>query len=338
MKSIRPVGYNGFMNTAIKWNPAVKLILSDVDETVADLYTEAKPEMIAQLRSLLEENKILFFITGQGLKSVQWRIVDQLPAYLRKHILVGHCSGAEICGYDESGVLLPEPFFSVYETQLDLHQKKIWREIVQTLISEFHLHCYPTMPVSEFMKQVGADPLAVMYEDRGPQITFECVNGYDMSPETVKTLAWDIPATRGVYDMRIPMLERADILLKQAHIPITPRLGGVFALDLAVEGVSKTTAVKTALQDYRVFSHVGLHQRDIAEPDSMEIWGDKFSVINGGSDRHMCEAVDPKVRAIDFRLEDTAEFMPGYHIVVWNGQKHLHNGLLEYLESRVTHP
>ena len=41
------------------------------------------------------------------------------------------------------------------------------------------------MPVSSFKFQAGNDPLSVMLEDRGPQITFEMVNGYDLTPESL---------------------------------------------------------------------------------------------------------------------------------------------------------
>ena len=83
----------------IKWNNEVKLIVSDVDETIADLYVKAEPEMIRELTQLLKEGKALFFVTGQGLKSVQWRIIDPIPQQLRSLILVGHCSGAEVWGH-----------------------------------------------------------------------------------------------------------------------------------------------------------------------------------------------------------------------------------------------
>lgn len=60
----------------VKWNNKVKLIISDVDETIADLYVKAEPEMIQELTQLLQEGVAVFFVTGQGLKSVQWRIID----------------------------------------------------------------------------------------------------------------------------------------------------------------------------------------------------------------------------------------------------------------------
>ena len=62
----------------MEWNEKVKLIISDVDETIADLYTEATPEMIAELEKILSENKVLFLISGQSVKSMQWRIVDHI--------------------------------------------------------------------------------------------------------------------------------------------------------------------------------------------------------------------------------------------------------------------
>lgn len=318
----------------IKWNQNVKLILSDVDETLADLYVKAKPEMHHELAGLLREGKVLFFITGQGLKSVQWRIIDHIPQSLRKNILVGHCSGAEVWGHDQVGNLNEKPFYSVYEETLSQSQKAIWRELVQQVIKEFELKIFPTMPVKVFLEQSGGDPLAVMYEDRGPQITFEVINGYDLQPEQVSALSVEVPQTHGAYDLRIPITERIDQLFQEHTLPITPRIAGVFAIDLAVKGVSKTTAVKYILENAEILKSVGLTPADLQNPEHIEIWGDKFSKIRGGSDRHMSEAVSPAVRSVDFREEDQAEFEAGYNIVVWDGSEHLHEGTLEYLQNR----
>ena len=103
---------------------------------------------------------------------------------------------------------------------------------------------------------------------------------------------------------------------------------------MAVEGVSKTTAVKTVLEESEILNSIGLNKNDLKNYENVEIWGDKFSSIRGGTDRHMCEAVDKRVRAIDFREENPEEFPKGYNIVVWDGEKHLQEGLLEYLQSR----
>lgn len=316
----------------IHWNNDVRLIVSDVDETVADLYVKAEPEMVFELIRLLKEEKAIFFVTGQGLKSVQWRIIDHVPQSLRSHILVGHCSGAEVWGYNPDGTLRSQPFYSVYT--LSKEQKEKWRDQIQQLVKEFNLKVYPTMPVPEFPKQAGDNPLAVMLEDRGPQITFEVVNGYDLTPKQASQLETSIPKTHGNYDLRIPILERAEQLFTEASLPVTPRLGGIFAVDFAVKGVSKTTAVQHVLKEDSVLASLGLNKEDAQNPNHIEVWGDKFSTIRGGTDRHMSEALPKEVRSIDFRQENADEFEKGYNIVVWNGKYQLHQGLLEYLKSR----
>lgn len=324
--------YNNIcMNVA--WNPNVRLIVSDVDETVADLYTAAEPEMISELEKLLRENIKIFFVTGQGIKSVQWRIVDQIPDELRKNILVGHCSGAEVWGYTKEGEQKSQPYYSVYD--LTEEQRKKWREIVHQLVTEFKLNTYPTMPVKEFLEKAWSNPLSIMMEDRGPQITFEVVNGYDLTPEQLNNLEMNIPQTHGAYDLRIPILERADELFEKENIPISSRLGGTFAIDFAVKNVSKTTAVKHVLETEAVLTELGLESEIINHPEHIEVWGDKFSIIRGGTDRHMSEALPKEVRSIDFREENPDEFMQGYNTVLWDGTKHLHHGTLEYLKSRL---
>ena len=102
----------------IEWNNKVKLIISDVDETIADLYLEAEPEMINELEKLLSEGKVLFLVSGQSIGNIQWRIVDHIQKKLRKRVLVGHCSGAEIWGFTETGSLRKNPFYSLYNSTL----------------------------------------------------------------------------------------------------------------------------------------------------------------------------------------------------------------------------
>jgi len=93
------------MSATVKWNNAVKLIISDVDETIADLYVAASRKMIRELETLLEEGKILFLISGQGVFNIQKRIVDHIRKSLRNRILIGHCSGVEVWEFDEAGNL-----------------------------------------------------------------------------------------------------------------------------------------------------------------------------------------------------------------------------------------
>lgn len=295
----------------ILWNSQTKLIISDVDETIADNYAPAEPKMIQELTRLLENDIALFLVSGAGLNRIQTRITDFIPQSLRKHILIAHCSGAEIWGFAENGELKNKPFYSMYEGVFSDEQKVQWRDIVKQLINEFKLTTYDPMTELEFKQKTNNDPHSVILEDRGPQITFECIN----NPE-----------------LRIPLVKRAEELLTQAVLPVTPRLGGMWALDLAVQGANKTAAVMFALSDSATLPSIGLDLAIIADPTRIEIWGDRFAK-NQGTDWLICEALSKSVRAIDFRKENPTDFPNEYNIVVWDGEKQLQHGLLEYLQS-----
>lgn len=322
------------MNSKVKWNNELRLIISDVDETIADLYVNAEPEMINKLEPLLEEGKILFLLSGQSVQSIKRRIVDHIKLELRKRIIIGHCSGTEVWGFNENGELRENAFYSLYEDSLSKDQKNKWREIVNQIVEELHLEVYPTMPVSDFEKKTNGNPFAIMLEDRGPQITFEVVNGYDLSLEKSEQIKSKLPKLHDCYDFRIPILERAEILFEESKLPITPRLAGVFAIDFVLRGVSKTTAVKYIIEHESILKELGLTKETLENPKHIEVWGDKFSTTRGGTDRHISEALSKQVRSITFREENPTEFLEDYNIVVWDGKEHLHHGLLEFLKSR----
>jgi hydroxymethylpyrimidine pyrophosphatase-like HAD family hydrolase len=321
-------------NQNIKWNDEVKFIISDVDETVADLYTDTAPELIEQLELLLQSGVPIFFVTGQGLQSVQERIINHIESSLRHLTLVGSCSGAEVWGYDKNGNTQPKPHYTVYDTALTDDQKIKWRELVTALISEFELQTYPVMSLAEFKEKAKDHPRNIMFEDRGPQITLEIVNGYNLTTQQLETLEIHVPVTNGVYDLRVPIMERVNQLFSDAGLPVIARQAGVFAIDFAIKGISKTTAIRYVLENKEILTALGLTTEDIETPHHLEIWGDKFSSIRGGTDRHMSEALQKEVRSIDFRDENPDEFLDGYNIVVWDGKHHLQHGLLEYLRSR----
>ncbi|MCA9344039.1 hypothetical protein KC947_03770 [Candidatus Saccharibacteria bacterium] len=321
------------MSEKITYNDQLRLAFSDVDETIADVYTPADPEVITELSSYLEDGGKLFMVTGGSLARVQRDITDHIDPQLRHDILVSHCSGAEVWGFTDTGSLRDEPFYSVYEETFSPEMKASWRKVITQLVTEFALRTHPTQPKIDFWNTIGHDPLDIMLDDRGPQITMEVVNGTDLTGEQLSKLDYEVPLIHGKLDLRIVIKDRSVELLKEANIPITPRLAGNFALDFAVEGVSKTTSIKSVLTKPEVLATIGLKLEDVQNPAELEVWGDKFGV-DGGTDRHMSEALAPEVRSIDFREEDPAEFPKGYNIVVWDGEKHLHNGLLEYLQSR----
>ncbi len=87
----------------IRFNPSIKLALADVDETIADVYTPATKDMINELDRFIEEGRILFLVSGGGLQSIRERIVDLLKPENRHRVLVAHCSGAEVWGFETGG-------------------------------------------------------------------------------------------------------------------------------------------------------------------------------------------------------------------------------------------
>lgn len=302
----------------IEFNPLVKLVFADVDETIADVYTDADPEMIIMLDKYLESGRYLFLVSGGGLQSIMDRVCLKIKKNLRHRILVSHCSGAEVWGFDKPGELNDDPFYSLYDKTFSQEQKIKFREIVENVIEEYHLQKYPTMKLTEFSKISEGDPKKIMFIDRGPQITLEMVNAYAIKDEN-----------GGIIDLRVELASRFAKEFEKYNIPTEPSISGVFALDLKIKGASKITSIKYFLEH-----NVGL---DLVinkgkEHEEMEIWGDKFSEVSG-TDRYICYALSKAVRAIDFRDEDPSELPKGYNIVFWDGQKRLHEGCLEYLRS-----
>lgn len=320
---------------SITWNKEVRLVLADVDETIAEVYTPAEPEMVTELSSFLTDGGKLFMVTGGSLKRVRAGITDLIDPGLRHDILVSHCSGAEVWGFTEDGSLRDKPFYSIYNETFTDDMKKRWREAVAQLVAEFGLRTHPAQPKTEFWEKIGRDPRDIMLDDRGPQITMEVVNGHDLTDEQLALFDREVPYTHdGRRDLRIPLMQRAGELFVEMNVPISPRLGGVFALDFAIEGSSKTTSIRYVLENPEALATIGLKPEDLTSPSHYEVWGDKYSILHGGTDRHMSEALPATVRSIDFREENPSEFPEGYNIVLWDGQRHLHHGLLEYLQSR----
>ena len=319
---------------SISWNPALRLAISDVDETIAGVYEPVEYGMAEELSSVLDEGISMLMVSGGGLPQIKKRLIDYVPSQLRRQILIGHCNGAEVWGFNKDGGLHEEPFYSAYQENFTEGQKRQWRHTTARILGEFGLRTHETRPTNQFLEEIGRHHLDIMYDDRGPQITLELVNAYDLSPSQVRLLSLPLAQTNGVYDLRLPVLSRANELFLQEGLPATARLGGIFAVDFAVAGVNKATAVRHVMESQEALASIGLDAKELRSPDSIEVWGDKFSVKNGGTDAHMSEALDPNVRSIDFRSENPDDFLPGYNIVLWDGAHHLQHGLLEYLQSR----
>lgn len=320
---------------SIAWNDHLRLAISDVDETIADVHSVAEPAMIDELSAYLADGGKLFMASGGWLKHIRTNIIDHINPELRQNILVAHCSGSEVWGFDENGEVRPEPFLSAYEAAFTPEMKQSWRSLVEQLIQEFGFRVHNSQPKLQFKQKVGSDPHDIMFEDRGSQITLMLINAFDLSDEQYALIEREVPFTHGQRDLRIPVIERAEELLAEAGLPITPRMAGTTAIDMAARGVSKTTAIQHVLERPEILKTIGLIPEDVHNPaQTIEVWGDRFSALRGGTDRHISEALPPQVRSIDFRKEDPREFPEDYNIVVWDGQQELYRGLLEYLRSR----
>ena len=318
------------MPRSIFWNHKLRIALSDVDETVADLYRPAESDMLAALTRLLNQEICLVLITGQSVGNVEQRVIMGLPAQLRHRIAVGACSGAELWGYSPTGDRHTTAFYTA-ESALTIEQKAAWRVVTRQLIAEFRLIPFPPMPISDFKRQHGDEPWNVILDDRGPQITIEFPNAYQLTDTARERIYRRLGASFEGRDLRNPVLQCAQRLLKAHSIPATPSIAGMFALDLAIAGVDKARAVEEAFTP-TVLGSLGLGP-DTPAASEIEVWGDRFSHLSG-TDWLMCKPIDSRVRAISFRDEDPGEFPNGYNIQLWDGAYRLHTGLLEYLESR----
>jgi hypothetical protein len=314
----------------VHWNDKLRLVLSDVDETVADLYRPAGQRMLTALSRLLEQGIALVLITGQSVGNVEERVVMRLPARLRRQIAVGACSGAELWGYSPTGSRDERPLYTA-ENALTGQQTTDWRAVIRQLVREFRLLPVAPGPIADFKRQFGDEPWRVMLEDRGPQITFEFPNAWQLSATAREDMCRQLGFSFEGQDLRVPVAQRACQLLEAHAIPVTARMAGMFALDLAIAGFDKSRAVEQAL-DPAVLGRMGLGTT-IPGPKEIEIWGDRFSA-RAGTDWLMCKPVDYSVRAISFRDEDPKDFPGGYNIQLWDGAHRLQQGLLEFLEGR----
>ena len=285
--------------------------------------------MAAALARLLDQGIRIVFITGQSAANVEQRVVMNLPAPLRHRVAVGGCSGAELWGYSPSGARNAVAYEAA-ETLLSSAQNASWRAIIWQLIADFHLIPHPAAPVEEFVSLHGREPWHIILEDRGPQITLEFPSAFQLTDAERAAFSHRAGVALDHADVRLPIFARAKSLIQAARLPIVPRLAGVFALDFAIEGMSKARVVEKVLSA-QVREALGLGQGPLA-PEQIEVWGDRFSET-AGTDWLMCTPLDRRVRAISFRDEEPAEFPTGYNIHLWNGAHRLHQGLLEFLAS-----
>jgi hypothetical protein len=312
----------------------VRLVFSDVDETIAPLHAPAEAAMLDELSSYLRQGGRLYLVSGNDLERVRSGITDRIEPRLRAGVLIAPLNGAEVWGFTPTGELRDAPFVTRYNGAFTTEVQRSWRRVTAQLVAEFGLRAHHARPPREFQRDVGDDPRDVMFDDRGAQICFEFVNGRDLSAGQLAKLPFRVPTVCGRADLRVPVLARASKLLTDAGLRVTARPAGLFALNMAIEGVSKASAVTDVLGSSAILASIGLTTADLAVPEALEVWGDNFSPMNGGIDLDMSEALPSRARSIDFRDEDRAE-LPGHlNLVLWDGAHRLQDGLLEYLQSR----
>jgi len=78
--------------TSVLWNPRLRLIFSDVDDTVAELYRPATSDIVARLAQLLDQGIRIVFITGQSAANVEQRVVMRIAASLRHRLVTGRAA------------------------------------------------------------------------------------------------------------------------------------------------------------------------------------------------------------------------------------------------------
>jgi hydroxymethylpyrimidine pyrophosphatase-like HAD family hydrolase len=321
------------VKTVITWNKKVKLIISDIDETIAEVYKPAQSEIITELNKLINDGIRFFFISGQGFKNICERVIKYIDKRLRKNILIGYCNGAEVTGFSDDGEVLPSPFYSIKDRKVSGIQIATLREIVKTTIQTFSLELYPPLPVHEFIEKTKGNPFSVIFEDRELQITLDVVNGYVLRnvPE-IYTESIRHFLEKGITDLRLPLVEYSTNLLIQHHLPFKAFLGGQFAIDYIIKDISKGNAIKAMMGDAGMLKHLGLDKIIFEQPELIEIWGDQFSQ-NGDSDVAMCRPI-PLVRAINFRKIKQEELVRGLNIQIWDREKVLQDGVLDYMLNR----
>lgn len=315
----------------LNWNNEVKLIISDVDDTIAEVYKDASCEMICELEKLLCEGIVFLLISGQSFDNIFNRVIKFIDKKLLNKVLVSPCNGAEVIGFDKHGSVISTPIFSVDTVYSNIDYTKI-KSIISQIITEFNIETIEVMNLDEYKLATKGNPRAVMIDDRRLQISFDFINGCRINDFlSNKEINYEMS---GVNDIRLLILEKAKSLFKEANIPITAKLGGTFAIDFCVEGVTKGLPISKLVVLGKKFEARLPNKIIYSNHNQIQIWGDNFSLLNSGADLDMSLALPKEVRSISFRDIDNSEIIKDYNIVVWDGKERLHNGLLEYLLSR----
>lgn len=300
----------------MRWAPDTRLVVSDVDDTIAEVFRPATQDMVLALEHLLQRGVILFLISGQSISNVFRRVLLPMNPILRKQVVVASCGGAEVHGFDADGSLRAEPLFSSGSDPDRRIDQTAWREIVNQLIKKFDLLALPLMDMATFRTSSQGNPLAVMLDDRHVQLSLDFVNWTFQPP---------------VVDIRPSLAEEANHAFRRAGMDLEARVAGEVAIDFGLSGVDKGLPIRKFIAWGPEFRNELPHRIVLAKPGQAEVWGDRFSAHQDRSDLAMALALPPGSRKICFRNLPANDTAPCPGLRVWRGRFYLHEGLLEYL-------
>lgn len=298
----------------------VKVILTDVDDTVAEAFCEVSQEMVAALEQLLERKMIIFFISGQSFDNVYSRVIQKISEKWYEQIAVSPCNGAEIYRFIKGKGWIRE--YSILDEQVKMGELSV---VADFIIQRFQLCSIPAHTMEVFRANSRGNPCEVMVGNRGVQIAFDFVNGIEP-----KLFGLSFVQEKGQVDDIRPLIAReANQFAKENGYHVVAHVAGPYAIDLVFDGVNKGLPIQKKISFGESLSckiEQGIVLQNCKE---IEVWGDSFENANG--DIQMSLALPPEVRTISFRKLSKENRLATYNIVEWNGQYSCNLGLLEYL-------
>ncbi len=246
------------------------------------------PDNYVLLTKYLSRGGILVILSGGDLNNLLLRVVDILPAHLRRQIIIAHCGGKQVYTFDEQGNLVDRPaidfvaeFFE--ERKIDEEGRasfeREWMAAIDKAAEFFSLDSTEVVEVS--IPRVRVDR---RYDRRGyqqghpVQVTFEfdsrnaALNSLagqkkqqvveelnrrirDFNQQNSEANIPQLSLSDEKYDLRIPLKEYLQFLYKKTErekgIALTNlglSLPGTGALDTGIEGINKRV-VTTAIID-----------------------------------------------------------------------------------------
>lgn len=300
----------------------IRLIISDVDDTLAPPFKNIAPNMLDLLIKLLNRGVKFFLLTGQSFANVFDRVIRFLPENLMGQIYLGYCNGAEVCKFEG---YKPKVIFSAVKILNSRSDKPYLKECLRVIAETNKLMFVSCTSVDEFIqkaKVINTEKALVMYDDRQLQVSVDLV-----CPFESERFGRCHPM-KECEVVRAGVIADLNIEFNKMKIDYVAIAGGETAIDIVVKGVNKGLAVtKLVLEGTRILSDPN---RLDFNANAVEIWGDSFKLSPKGNDRHLSEAL-PNVKAICFRDLDREDFCGLPNLYQWQGNFRLSNGLQEYL-------